>query len=389
VALVLGSIELLRPLAMARIPCGLVTGPDDGARFSRHARTVIRWDWADPAAETRQDELVDRLLAFARSRRERPILFPYWDEPMLFVSRCRDRLAEGFRFVVADAALLEALADKARFAALATKLALPVPRGIVVRSDRMPERAELSRVGFPLILKPLRRDRRWEAVEPAQKALRIDTPGALEELWPRLAAYRQELVLQRYIPGEETSVESYHVYVDSDGEIAGEFTGRKIRTLPREYGHTTALVVTDAHDVAERGRALVSTLGLRGVAKIDFKRAPDGDLHIMEVNPRFNMWHHAGARAGVNLPALVYADLAGRPRPPVGPVRPGLRWCHPKDVVAARRAGVPPLRWARWAATCEAKAFWAWDDPMPLAGAVAMRLRHRVAATITAGGRRP
>jgi D-aspartate ligase len=388
-ALVLGSIELLRPLAMARVPCGLVTGPDDGARFSRHAGTVLRWEWSDPGAEAREEELVERLLDYGRAHQEPPILFPYWDEPMLFVSRRRDRLAEAFRFAVADAGLLEALADKARFAELASKLGLPVPPGIVVRSGCMPPAGELEKVGFPLIVKPLRRDRLWEAVEPARKALRVDTPEALEQLGPRLSAYRQELLMQRYIAGAEASVESYHVYVDAEGEIAGEFTGRKIRTLPAEYGHTTALVITDAADVADRGRGLVSALGLRGVAKFDFKRAPDGELHLMEVNPRFNMWHHAGARAGVNLPALVYADLAGRRRPAVGPVQAGLRWCHPKDVLAARRARVPMRRWLPWAATCEAKAFWAWDDPMPLLGAVGMRATRRAQAALsTAHGQR-
>jgi hypothetical protein len=41
-------------------------------------------------------------------------------------------------------------------------------------------------------------------------------------------------------------------------------------------------------------------------------------------------------------------------------------WVHPKDALAARRAGVPLLRWLVWAARSDAKAFWAWDDPLPL-----------------------
>ena len=56
----------------------------------------------------------------------------------------------------------------------------------------------------------------------------------------------------------------------------------------------------------ELGRTLVQRLGLRGVAKFDFKRAADGRLFLLEVNPRFNLWHHPGALAGVNLPALVF-----------------------------------------------------------------------------------
>jgi predicted ATP-grasp superfamily ATP-dependent carboligase len=172
-------------------------------------------------------------------------------------------------------------------------------------------------------------------------------------------------------------LETYHVYVDHNGQIAGEFVGRKIRTMPPAYGHTTALAITDTPDVVEQGRELVRALGLRGVAKVDFKRAPNGDLYVLEVNPRFHLWHHAGALAGVNIPALVYADLTDTPRPAAGPARAGVCWVHVRDVFSAKADDVSIWQWIRWAGGCEAKAFWAWDDPLPLIAAVASRIPLR------------
>jgi predicted ATP-grasp superfamily ATP-dependent carboligase len=229
---------------------------------------------------------------------------------------------------------------------------------------------DLLHLGFPLILKPARRDLAWDEVDAKGKAVRVDRPEQLREVWPRLAALEGTIIAQRHIDGPESCIESYHVYVDQGGEIAGEFTGRKIRTLPTRYGHTTALTITSAPDVLGLGRDLTRVLGLTGVAKFDFKRGPDGELYLLEVNPRFSLWHHPGARAGVNIPALVYADLTGRARPAVQP-ESGLHWCHPKDFWAARQSGVPLAQWARWAASCEAKAFWAWDDPLPFLGTAA------------------
>ena len=136
----------------------------------------------------------------------------------------------------------------------------------------------------------------------------------LAALVPRLAAGDVAVALQELVPGPETAIESYHVYVGAQGETVGEFTGRKIRTVPAAYGHSTALQITEAADVAALGRELVRRLGLRGVAKLDFKRAPSGELFLLEINARFNLWHHPGAVAGVNLPALVYGDLVGLPR---------------------------------------------------------------------------
>ncbi len=196
-------------------------------------------------------------------------------------------------------------------------------------------------------------------------------------MWPRLVEFGLPVVAQRYIPGPESMIESYHVYVADGGHIAAEFTGRKIRTLPLAYGHTTALAITWTLDVARRGREVVRALGLTGVAKLDFKRAFDGSLHLLEVNPRFTLWHHAAARAGVNVPALVYADLTGGPRRPARPVRPGVRWCSPNDLFAARQDGIPLARWLPWALRCEAKQAWARDDPMPFIAAAMRWARTR------------
>jgi D-aspartate ligase len=165
--------------------------------------------------------------------------------------------------------------------------------------------------------------------------------------------------------------------VDSDGEVVGEFTGRKLRTHPPGYGYSTAVTITRSEEVAALGREISRRLGLQGVAKLDFKRGPDGVLNLLEINPRFNLWHHPGALAGVNLPALVQRDLLGLPRSAPAPLRPGVSWCSPvHDLRAARSEGISTVRWLRWAWTCEAKSGFAWDDPLPLARGAAWRTRE-------------
>lgn len=372
-ALVLGGTELIRPLALAGIRCAVVAPPGDATRFSRHVTTVLHWDWTESAG--RDDELLARLVEYGRNQPEPPVLFYQSDEDLLFASRHRGQLSQSFRFVLAEAALVETLVDKARFQGLAEALSLPVPATRIVSPDSAQPPDEVFDLGFPLIVKPHQRaDCAWQSIEPARKALRVDGPEQLRELWPRLSALRYQFIAQQYVEGPESRIESYHVYVDRHGEIAAEFTGRKLRTRPAECGHTTALALTDADDVACSGRELVRILGLEGVAKFDFKRGPDGALHLLEVNPRFNLWHHPGARAGVNIPAMVYADLTGRRRPQPARRRSDIRWCSPRDFDAARASGVPFVRWLPWALSCEAKAVWAWDDPMPFIGTGAVRV---------------
>jgi predicted ATP-grasp superfamily ATP-dependent carboligase len=106
----------------------------------------------------------------------------------------------------------------------------------------------------------------------------------LRALWPQLGALGLELLAQEFVHGSEARIESYHCYVDQQGRIAGEFTGRKIRTYPLRFGHTTALEITDAADVRSLGRDIVERLSLSGVANLDFKRDMQGNLRLLEIN---------------------------------------------------------------------------------------------------------
>lgn len=375
-AVALGDMDMVGPLGMAGIPVAVVAPEASSAFHSRHVRGGIRW----PDYRTDQDGLIRRMLDLAAAQPAPPVLYYGADTTLGMVSRNRERLSRAFRFVIADADLVDDLTDKARFQALAWKLDLPVPRA--VRLDPSPgiPRPELE-LDFPFIVKPLTFGCAWNReASGGGKARRIDDAGMLDRLWPVWAADGYPLLAQELIPGPESRIESYHVYVDRAGLIAGEFTGRKIRTYPADYGFSTAVTTTDAPDVAELGRWIVGRIGLRGVAKLDFKRAPDGRLFLLEVNPRFNLWHHLGAAAGVNLPALVHADLTGGPRPRQGPARAGICWCSlAGDWRAAAEAGMSRLSWLAWAARCGVTSELAIDDPMPfLRGYLMRHVRRRL-----------
>ncbi|MFL5780647.1 MAG: ATP-grasp domain-containing protein [Thermoleophilaceae bacterium] len=375
-ACVLGDTDLVRPLGLAGIRCAVVTRRDSPKAFSRFVD--VRIDWADNWADA--EHMRANLLAFAAGQAVAPVLFYQYDGDLLFVSRNREALAGRLRFAIADADLIEQLVDKTRFRELAAERDLPVPATAVVWPGAGAGPPEVP-LRFPVVLKPVtRRDATWGPVAGRAKAIVVDSPASLARLWPQLESTDIGMVVQEHVPGGEDRIESYHAYVDERGEVAGEFTGRKIRTLPPQFGFTTACEITDAGDVRELGRHCMNALGLRGVAKVDFKRAPSGELRLLEINPRFNLWHLPGAVAGVNLPALVYADLAGLPRPRAALDRPGVRWSLPwNDLRAARRQGVGLGSWLRWQARVETRHIVAADDPMPFLRGFAWRqLRRRL-----------
>lgn len=374
-ACVIGDMDLVRPLGLAGIRCAVVARRWEAPWFSRF--TDARIPWLDPSDAG--EALVQRLLDFAQRCEQPPVLY-YEDDPdMLVVSRHRDVLSGPYRFVIPDRELVEKLADKASFAMLAEQLGLPVPRSRTIAVDHT-DVAGID-LRYPLVVKPTRHGPTWNAISPA-KAIEVHDETALRRLLGDLGPAPSTVVLQESIRGPETRIESHHVFVDRAGNVVADFTGRKIRTLPAQYGHSSALEITSDAEVRRLGRECVRRLGLHGVAKLDFKRAPDGRLWLLEVNARFTLWHHPGALAGVNLPALVFADLTGRACTQSSAVRPGITWCDVRrDFAARKEADVSLPRWGAWAVRADAKRSIAWDDPMPfVAGIAGRRLLERAVA---------
>lgn len=372
-ACVLGGMDLVRALGLGGIRCAVVAPAGSFLAHSRFTERIL------PFNTEREEELIEALVLFGMTQAQKPALYFDEDVHLLMVSRHRERLAAAFLFALPDAELIEDLVDKGRFQVIAEALSLPVPRARRLHPTRDSRVPDID-LPYPFIIKPLTRLESWKAIARNAKAIRIDRPADLHALWPSLWAAGIDLLAQELIPGPEARIESYHVNVDGQGQVAGEFTGRKIRTYPAVYGHSSALTVTDIRgegaDVAALGRDVAARIGLRGVAKFDIKRAPDGSLHLLEINARFNLWHHLGAVAGVNLPALVYADLTGRARPRPAVARAGVRWCRVDlDRLAAREAGLSTLSWLGWVARCEARSI-SLDDPMPFLMPRLARLRR-------------
>jgi predicted ATP-grasp superfamily ATP-dependent carboligase len=385
-AVVMGDVDMVRALGLAGIDSAFFGTPHAPARFSRHVRAVLRPIAGWEREPERRDELLQALLRFARLQPEPPVLYPQTDATLLLASRHRDALAPAFRLSLADAGLIEQLVDKGRFQTLAESHGLPVPAA--ERFHPLPAQPppQLS-LSFPVIVKPAVRVGSWLTLA---KAIRVDGSGEWHERWGELARLDTEVLVQQLIPGPECAIESYHAYIDQRGAVAGEFTGRKIRTYPAQYGNSTSVEITDAEDVARLGRETLRKLGLRGVAKVDFKRDEQGRLYLLEVNPRFNLWHHPAAVGGVNLPALVHADLTGSPRPNGHRAVRAVAWCQPLvDLRAAYESGMSPLEWLLWARRCGAVSGLAADDPLPFVRGMLWGGTSRRVRRLGATARRP
>ena len=114
--------------------------PASKVSLSRYCTAEVRTPgWVDGP-----DAALAALIAWGAGQREAPVVFYQGDHDMLALSRGRGRLAPHLRCVLAPAELVEEVADKLRFAALAERERLPVPFTLTV-SRGSAAAAELAR----------------------------------------------------------------------------------------------------------------------------------------------------------------------------------------------------------------------------------------------------
>jgi predicted ATP-grasp superfamily ATP-dependent carboligase len=362
----MADIDVVQALGLAGIECLAVSGARDATRYSRH---TVRWlPPIDHAAHPEQLAALLRLLA--QGEPQPPVLHVDTDDALLTVSRVRAALDGAFRLVLPTAELVEDLLDKARFVDLAALLGLPLPPTVVLRAEDPGGPPDLGELRPPYLVKATTK-RGLHRLGDAAKALRLDDAEALEARRVQARERGVDLLVQELVPGPETSIESYHAYVDRQGRVLGEFTGAKLRTWPQAFGHSTLLVTTDARgsaaDVRAAGRTLVAALQLTGLVKVDYKRDPDGRLWLLEVNPRSTLWHHLGAVAGVNLSGIAHADASDAPLPAAAEARPGIVWCDPMlDLHAVLDRDLTPWRWLREVAGADVRSGMTAGDVAPL-----------------------
>ena len=386
-AVVLGDLALVRPLGMAGVPVilGVVT-PDDECLRSRHVAAsfvVPGWTGEHSAAAA---AALTQLGASLRDTLGCKVPLIYQSDVHLdLLYRHREALSEYYLFLLNDEDLAWALYDKERFYQVAAARGIPIPATL----QSGPEiEAGILALREPIVVKPKRKtsyeDMKKSLLGGKAKARVFPTREALLS-HPSFPRYKDEIIVQEYIDCPVVDLVSYHALTDETGKLLGSFCGKKSRTSPMFGGDSSCIELTNDASVYAAGRDVAARLGLKGPFKIDFIRdARTGELLVLEINARFNLWHHLGAVHGVNLPLIAYEYLVyGRTAAPAPPVEPRYRWVNLyRDYQAfqEQRAG-GEMTYPQWLLSLVAPrnvySVFAWDDPKPFAAWAGSFIRKR------------
>jgi predicted ATP-grasp superfamily ATP-dependent carboligase len=369
-----GGLNLIRPLGFAGIPAIVATpDPRDSTLASRFCsgRCLL-------PLPHHPEALVETLLTagdrLASALGCRVPLFYGNDDYLNLIYSFREQLAQRFLLLLNEPDVARALLDKDRFEAFARDRGLAVPRTLTW-DDTGPD--ALDRAAGPVLVKP-RMKVGWDdstihlRLFGGESKARIFESGREAMAHPLVCQFRDQLSFQEFIRGDDRHLWSFHGVADEKGTLLAWFIGRKLRTFPSLTGMSTYLELAHDDELAAVGRDIVARIPLKGVFKIDFKKdATSGLFYMLEINARFNLWHHVAARNGLNLPQIAYDYLVHGARPPETPYCTAFRWlCFRHDFHAYRElASRGELSLGGWLfsllASRKVYHLFSWTDPLP------------------------
>lgn len=299
-----GSLALARSLGKQGVPVWLISNDNPLPGWSRYVRRVL--NWPGPA----DDRAVPFLLELAKGGgMDGFLLVAAGDAEVRFVSENIDQLSASFEIVLPAWDRLRWVCEKPLLYRRAAELQLAIPPTYDFASLQQASRAEIR---FPIILKPSMGGGGDEFSRA--KVIRADDQASF------LVAYKhaaeqiglENVVVQELIPGGGECQFSYAA-LWSEGKPVAEFTARRTRQYPVDFGYTSTFVeVVDEPQVIDAARCILGSIGHQGLVEIEFKRdSRDGKLRMLDVNPRPWSWFGLAAAAGVDLGGMLWVVANG------------------------------------------------------------------------------
>jgi len=263
-----------------------------------------------PSPRYHPEAFQEWLLRFLR-RRPIDMLFPNGHYGALAVSEIQDEIRRYTRLLLPDHKTF--LVAYAKISTLKTALAAGVPipdswfpgdcpGGLAHVLDRIAR--------WPVLIKP-------SVGVGARGITWCYSPADVRREFPRIVAEHGESYLQDFVPpgGMQYKVD---MLVDENRRVLAGIVYGKTRMYPPDGGSSVLNFSAHRPDILEHARRMLCRLGWVGFCDFDFVEDPrDGQVRLMEINPRLPESFRMGTSVGIDFPKMMYDLAHGRPVEPV------------------------------------------------------------------------
>lgn len=225
----------------------------------------------------------------------------------------QDELRQDFLLNVPKPEVRDALFEKKDFYQTCEHYEMPIPKTYYYDCDsQLPFTGEVT---YPVVVKPNNGVAYFALDFPGQeKVYKVESANELDEVIEMIksAGYTDELIIQDYIPGDDTYMFDAVFYANSQGEPQ-LITFAQVVTQepqPSAVGNYTALLTRFNKDVMNQLVTFLTNLNYTGFANFDLKYdARDKTFKIFEVNLRQGRSSYYTTATGHNMAEFLVDDL--------------------------------------------------------------------------------
>lgn len=211
--------------------------------------------------------------------------------------------------------------NKQDLASLCQRLGLNHPRTKTVTDPRFFEECWSSgEWTYPLVVKG-----------PFYGAKVASTPAQAKLFFAEtVKEWGYPVLVQEFVAGHEVNLTGVG---DGQGRLLGEVAMRKQAVTDK--GKAWAGVTITDPELSLLAHTLVEALDWEGPLEVEALRTTDGELTLVEINPRFPAWVYLSTAVGRNLPVSALALMAGQSELSFPPPRAGTMFLrYAQDVIA-------------------------------------------------------
>jgi D-aspartate ligase len=247
-----------------------------------------------------------KILKDLKSDYELVILYPNQDKYLDLLVEIHDSITD-FCFIAFNPNNVVEYQDKSIQYNFCDQHEIPYPKTITFEKEE--DLILLKDFLFPVLIKPTKRDNQKTDIF---RTLTVNDNNELNNKKQYLLNFINngyKFIVSEIIPGDGSNVFAYIGYRSRNGEILGEWTGKKLSQFPDDFGVFSSASNQAPEIVKEQGRKLLQVMDLWGVNEPEFKfDFRDQKYKLMEINLRPMMWHRTGAISGVPVNYIQYLD---------------------------------------------------------------------------------
>ena len=312
------ALAVVRSLGAAGYRC-IVTSSSrasiaGGSRFVTRAVNV-------PNALERPTEFADAIVGLVAAE-SAAVVLPIAEQSLLAILPVRARLSPAI-IPFPDLASFRALTDKERLLEEAAKLGIAIPAQEVVRDADALASLDLSKLHYPIVLKPARSVSQRAGVRSKFSVSYACDASDLERKVRALPPAAFPLLLQQRVVGPGTGI----FLLLWEQKLEAQFAHQRLSEKPPSGGVSVYCEsVAIDEELRDRSRALLDRFGWRGVAMVEYKRdSATGQPYLMEVNGRFWGSLQLAIDSGVDFPRILVGCALGEHTQEIPTYRVGVR----------------------------------------------------------------